>query len=323
MTARPPSSARKHSSARDRPNSKPPAPLALSELPDWMVANDRSLATTAEISELVGIPPASLGSGLKRLRDKGMVFSPARGLYCFVPPEYREAGVTPGPLFIDRMMEFLDRGYYIALRSAVEIHRRMTIGEAPWGSQSEAQDSSERREAEASSTRPSAMPPTYPTNREFQVMVNRQLDMRSINGLVMRFVEDRHLIYAETQAITVPTGIAVISTPEQTAVDLVARPHLVGGLNAVADLLSFLPNLAGEELARVADHRPIAESRRLGYLVERFLPGVDLGALWEFCIRPTAGATKLDPNGPRKGPINNRWGLILNAEIEPTETLTT
>ena len=63
--------------------------LRVSDLPDHLLSRGRFSASTEEIGELTGVPRGDLGPALKRLRDRKLAFSPARGLYCFVPPEYR------------------------------------------------------------------------------------------------------------------------------------------------------------------------------------------------------------------------------------------
>jgi hypothetical protein len=59
----------------------------------------------------VGIPTAHVYPGLQRLRNQGVMFSPARGFHVVIPAEYRAWGALPGELCIDGMMRALGRTY--------------------------------------------------------------------------------------------------------------------------------------------------------------------------------------------------------------------
>jgi hypothetical protein len=52
------------------------------------------------------------------LRAAGQVFSPARGFWVLIPPEFRSWRAVPASRFADVMMRALDRTYYVALLSA-------------------------------------------------------------------------------------------------------------------------------------------------------------------------------------------------------------
>ena len=59
---------------------------------------------------------------LQRLLKKKRIVRVKNGFYIIVPPEYDAWGVLPVPLFIDDLMRFLDRSYYIGLVSAAAMH---------------------------------------------------------------------------------------------------------------------------------------------------------------------------------------------------------
>jgi predicted transcriptional regulator of viral defense system len=256
--------------------------LRASDLPDHLLSQGRFSASTEEISDLTGIARRALGPALKRLRDRQLAFSPARGLYCFVPPEYRSWGVTPGTWMIDDTMRHLGRDYYVGLLSAAELHG--AAHHAP---------------------------------QVFQVLVGVRTADRDIGRLRLRFVLDAHLDRAAVGAHNVPTGTIRVATREQTAVDLVAHHHHAGGWNNVATVLAELEGLEGDELARLAAYRPLAQARRLGWLLDRFAPTVDTAPLVLLARRPSAPPTLLEPAGARVGELDERWALIVNTDVQP------
>jgi predicted transcriptional regulator of viral defense system len=82
-------------------------------------------------------------------------------------------------------------------------------------------------------------------------------------------------------------------------------------------VLVELEDLDGVELARLAARRPLAQARRLGWLLDRFAHGVNIEPLARLTRRPTAPATMLEPSGARTGTVDARWALIVNSDVEP------
>ncbi len=62
------------------------AQTMLRDLPDHLLSEGRSWFTASEAAAAAGIPLAHVYPGLKRLMDRGQVFSPARGFYVPIPP---------------------------------------------------------------------------------------------------------------------------------------------------------------------------------------------------------------------------------------------
>lgn len=259
-----------------------PTRLKVSHLPDYFLSRGRFSASTEEISELTGVPRRDLGPALKRLRDRRLAFSPARGLYCFVPPEYRSWGVVPGMWMIDDTMRHLGHPYYVGLLSAADVHG--AAHQAP---------------------------------QVFQVLVDAQTAARDLGRVRLQFILDAHLGDATVEERNVPTGTVRVATREQTAIDLVAHHRHAGGWSNIATVLSELEGLDGVEIARLAANRPLAQARRLGWLLDRFAPRVDSELLARLARRPTAMPTMLEPGGTRAGGLDARWALIVNTDVEP------
>lgn len=252
------------------------------ELPEYLLSRGQHSATAEEIAELVGWQLASVRSGLARLRSQRRVFSPARGLYVMIPPEYRSWGVVPAANFIDEMMHYLGRGYYVALLSAAAMHG-------------------------ASHQAPMA----------FQAMTDARVADREIGRVRLRFYVSRRLATMPTTTRNTPTGTVTVSTLEATVVDLVQHPRSSGGLSNIATILREIGSLDGDELARISALRPRAHARRLGWMLQRFSPDTDLAALRAHARAGTGPPSTLSPSGPRRGPVDPEWSVWVNTAVEP------
>ncbi|MCZ2110067.1 MAG: type IV toxin-antitoxin system AbiEi family antitoxin [Dehalococcoidia bacterium] len=242
--------------------------------------------TSAEVAELLQIPVDQVRKRLNQQARKQRIFSPARGLWIPIPPEYRTWGAVPATYFIDHLMRFLERDYYVGWLSAAELHG-------------------------AAHQRPQV----------FQVAVNAALAQRDFGRVRLRFVTRSHTKDLPRVQMQTPTGQIWVATPELTALDLVDLPRLSGGLNNVATVLIELaqePRLNPTLLLEIAREFPVATVRRLGYLLERFEADVDLGPLRSLLLsQPRLHDSPLDPRAPLRGERVPAWNVVVNAAVEP------
>jgi len=254
----------------------------LRDLPDHLLSEGTSWFTARDAAQAAGVPLAHVYPGLKRLVDRGQIFSPARGFYVPIPPEFRTWGSVPATHFVDAMMRHLDRRYYVGLLSAAELHG-------------------------AAHQKPQV----------FQVMVERPLAARRNGRTLLSFYARSRLAQVPTQPLITPTGYLVVSTPEATVLDLASRPADGGGLDNVATVLVELAEegtLDIGALEAATKSSTVSALRRVGWMLDRFT-GLDVTEL----RRQTAAAapTMLDPHGGRRGSIDADWGLIINSYVEP------
>lgn len=257
--------------------------LTIKSLPDHLLAQGRYTATTGEIAELLELDKGAVRVGMNRLRKQHLAFSPARGLYGFVPPNYRSWGVLPADWFVDDLMRFLERDYYVSLLSAAAHH-----GAA------------------------------HQRAQVFQVMTDKPTADRDIGRIRLRFFKGRNIALAAREAVSTPTGTMEIASKETTVSDLVAHPRAAAGFDNIATIIREIGRLDGGGLARLSTAHPRSHARRLGWLVENFSESTpDLEAL-ERQAAPNRGVpTPLSPGGPRRGRIANHWGLWIDTDVEP------
>jgi predicted transcriptional regulator of viral defense system len=255
---------------------------SVAELPDALLSEGRYSLTAAEAAELADVPLAHVYPGLARLRSRGALFSPARGFYVVVPPEYRSWGVVPGELFIDGMMQALGRRYYVSLLTAAAMHG--AAHQAP---------------------------------QVFQVMVDRHVPNRDIGRVRLRFYVNEHLDQMAVEEHRVDTGRLRLATRETTLVDLIAHPDESGGLNNLATIIVEIDDIDVVGLARLAMMRSRSVARRLGWLLDQFRDDLDLRPLRETALAPHTYPTRLVRALPARGPIDPSWNLQVNTSVEP------
>ncbi len=256
--------------------------VSIQDLPDLLVSRGRYSASLEEIRELTGLSYAAITSGLQRLRRQRRVFSPTRGLYVVIPPEYRSWGVVPADWFIDDLMCHLGRRYYVALLSAAGYHG--AAHQAP---------------------------------QVFQVMADGRVLDRAIGRVRLRFYASEYTADTPTTMVTVHTGSIPVSSREATVVDLVREPRASGGISNVATILTEIGELDGSALATLAARYGRALARRTGWLVDHYGNCEDLGPLRLAARLDLGEPVLLSPSGPRRGRADPTWRVRMNVVVEP------
>ena len=72
--------------------------------------------------EFKSLSNSALQMGLNRLVKKNKIVSVHKGFYVIVPVEYASRGLLPVISFIDSLMAYLKRPYYVGLLSAAALH---------------------------------------------------------------------------------------------------------------------------------------------------------------------------------------------------------
>ena len=68
------------------------------------------------------VSEAATKRALARLSKKGKIFSVHKSYYLIIDPQHQTKGILPPTLFIDDLMKFVQRPYYVGLLSAAQIH---------------------------------------------------------------------------------------------------------------------------------------------------------------------------------------------------------
>jgi predicted transcriptional regulator of viral defense system len=254
---------------------------------DWieaLPAGGRYVLTRDEAEAVSDASSQAVRMTLHRLKKRGAIVSPRRGFHVLVPPEYRAAGCPPATWFIDDLMGFLGRRYYVALLTAAALHG-------------------------AGHQQPMA----------FQVIADAVERDIVIGRVRIEFHASNLVADAATEEMQTETGTMVVSTPETTAFDLVRFPAASGHWSNVATVLAELadriePSLLAAGASRVAR----TDVQRLGWLLdflgERALANALAAALRGQRVVPTPLNSMRDASD---APLDPSWRVLVNEVVEP------
>ena len=256
--------------------------LRVTDFVDALQRNGRYTFTTAEVAAAVGCSGAALLASLRRLKTKRRLISPRQNFYVVIPLEYQLAGSVPADWFIDGLMAFLRKDYYVGLLSAATLHG-------------------------ASHQQPQV----------FQVVAQEPLRPVLAGRLRIEFHRNRRLASVPCTWVNTPTGRMRISTAEATAVDLVRYPVACGGLSNVCMVLTELAGALDQAgLAAAAQLASTPDVQRLGYLLHQ----VGLPHLAEALQTPLARrrlrTIPLRADMEPEGPVDETWRVVANDVIE-------
>lgn len=259
------------------------ASVRASELPDWALSHGVTSLSTEEVMHLCGLPANQVSQRMASLRKSGKLFSPARGLWIPIPPEYRTWG-APDPInYINDMMAHLDAGYLVGWLTAAERHGA-----------------------------------SHHAAQVFQVATDKVVRARAFGRSRLEFYT-RSYVGLATQSTNLLHKMGVrIASPGTTMLMLVADPDLCGGMSNVANLVVELaeehPSF-GAEVVVDAPLFPDAASRRLGWLLDAYGAGAPDG-LANYCANLASEPSFLSPASARVGKTYQKWKIVVNEEVD-------
>ena len=232
-------------------------------------------------------------NSIHRLAKKKKTQSVWRDFYAVIKPEYGLKGIVPPIEYIDHLMKFLDKDYYIALLSAAALHG--AAHQAPM---------------------------------EFFVISNSRILRDKQKGDVkINFVTKKNIPTQYTTRIMVSSGFVNVSGPELTAFDLITYEKNIGGINRVATVLSELAealnfeNISDEFLKSIN----IAIIQRLGYLLDLFGFEELANALFQksknadIKFRKYPLSVLSEKRNYSNYQSDDKWKIIINEEIDIDE----
>lgn len=250
----------------------------------------RSFTVEEGVLEL-GVSRANLLSSIYRLKKKGELFSPAKGLYIIIPPEYHNLGSIPAEDLVPILMQYKEINYYAGLLTAAMHHG-------------------------ASHQKPQI----------FQIVTDRQISRDLVFGKVkIECIYKKDLTGSLTQDIVVETGYLIISTPEVTTMDLLLYPNRSGGLNHIATILSELIEAIDIDklFTVIVNSKEKAWVQRLGYILdnietfEEIKKKIILKHLQDYLSQEKIFYCPIASEVPILGaPYCKKWMIIENANIE-------
>jgi predicted transcriptional regulator of viral defense system len=254
----------------------------LAEFVARLQADGRYTFDRAEALAALDVSPNALKLAAHRLAGRGALVAPRRGFFVIVPAEYRKVGAPPPSWYVDALMRFQGKPYYVGLVSAAAIH-----GAA------------------------------HHAVQEFHVVTDTPLrpievGRSKIRFFVRRDVEDVPVVKTKTE-----TGEMRVSSPEATAMDLARYPHAAGTENVPTLLAALAPKLHVGMLVAVARHNEPRYVQRLGALLDRVGARGKTAGLARLVARLDPPEVALRPDRPAHGArLDRRWRVRINDVVE-------
>ncbi len=246
-------------------------------------ARGRLTFSLEEVKAEFGISDKAINQSIYRLKTKKQVVQLRKGFYAIIPPTYSKQGILPANLFIDDLMQYLHRRYYVALLSAAALH-----GAAH------------------------QQPMEYFAITEKPALRNIHTPKLKLNFFVKKEWDDTYVDSIKTDA-----GYIKVSSPELTAFDLLYYIESIGINRAVTVIKELKETIKPSKLSRLAKAYPlVAAIQRLGYILEQLNDATLANALWNVIKDKKLFAVHLYPGSAKNTLPNTKWKIIENVHIE-------
>ena len=233
----------------------------------------------------------SIKLALKRLVDKKKIISMSKGFYIIIPPAYQNLGILPPAIFMDDLMEYLNRPYYISLLSAASLYG-------------------------AAHQQPqvyfvcTSLPSMRDTNKK---------------GIHIKYVSKRNFPDSFIVQKKTESGYVNVSEPILTCIDLINYHKTIGGFNRLVTVINELSeeinkNQITSDILHLASN---ADIQRLGYLWEYECNQAELADVLFNMLKESSHYMKTyklnSTKVLQKKNIKNRWKINVNTKIEIDE----
>ncbi len=247
------------------------------------LSKGRYAVTLSELQQKFETSDKAILQSVFRLKSRNQLAQVRKEFYVIIPPQYSNRGMVPPSLFIADLMQFLKRDYYVALLSAAALHG-------------------------AGHQQP----------MEFQVMTKKPPLRRIKNNklYISFFVKSKWALENITQKKT-ETGYINVTSPSQTAFDLIHYNKKIGGLNRIIPIFEDLTeSIKASELNRTAKGQKIPDIQRLGYLLEVLGMASQASTLYNKVKNIQLREIPLSlAHKNRGGKVNPKWNIIINTEL--------
>jgi len=254
----------------------------LEDFTDDLRRDGRYTFTIEEVRNHLKITEEAVKKALNRMTNKGKITPVRKGFYLIVPPEYSIQKTLPSSMFIDQLMNYLRKPYYVGLLNAASFHGA-----------------------------------SHQAPQEFFVITEKP-PLRSIkkgnlkvNFIIKANIKEEFLEKRKTEA-----GYIKVSCPELTAVDLLIYEKSIGGINRCFTLLHELQEAMRPSVLKKVIFKdvPAPVLQRLGYLLDLIHPD---GKLSEVVFDTLKGSylrsTPLKTGKSIVGCfVNDKWRVIEN-----------
>lgn len=230
----------------------------------------------------------SVRNMLSRLVSKGVLVSIWKGFYVIVPFKYAARRIVPPELYLDDLMKFLNRPYYVGLLNAAAFYG-------------------------AAHQQPQTLS---------VLTCNPSIRDSNKKGNMICFFVKKEIRPSLLKPFKTETGYLQVSTPELTAADLITYQKEVGGLNRVSTVLNELSGSLNFKNVKSEffENNPISSIQRLGFLLEEIMQKPDLSN--DLFLKAKENRCKFQKVPLKYGKtidnknVNKKWRIVVNELIE-------
>ncbi len=262
---------------------------SLSEFTTKIQSRGQQMFTVNEAVQALGKPVRAVRQSLARLKKKGEIVSPLKGLYVVVPPSDLNMGCINEQDLLVLLMEHLRVNYYVAFLSAGQFYG-------------------------ASHQKPMVL----------QVVAEKKMRRLQCGHVRIWFTYKKDISSIPVNKKVIHSGDLIVSTPEATAMDIITHPNQSVGINNIATVLSEL--IEEIEISKLIDMANIvgenAWVQRMGYILENINSIVEdkrkkmIIALQNYLATKKLSYVPLSSSEPRRGTHIKRWKIIENTTVE-------
>ena len=230
-------------------------------------------------------------TAINRLVKAHKIISPAKGFYVIVPVEYVLSGIVPATFYIEQMMSYLSRDYYIALLNASAFYG-------------------------AAHQRP----------QTFSIVHNGGNIKNGVRaGIQYQFLKQKTIDGTFIRKHKSKLGTINVSSPELTALDLIEHSSSIGGLNRACSVLEEL--IESVDFKGIGNGffsiYGVPTYQRLGYVLEEVLDASEQADILYDRLRALKKTVRAIPlkagKSSNESELNKRWKVYINHIIEIDE----
>jgi predicted transcriptional regulator of viral defense system len=268
----------------------------LNNINDWILYRSKRGKLTFSRQELVAdfsyLSEQTVKNNLNLLIKKGEIFPVFKGFYSVIPVDYALMGIVPPEFYINDLMKYLNRPYYVSLLNAAAFYG-------------------------AAHQKPQVFSiiTSLPTLR----------DTTKKNTRIVFISTRKEIPQKWLKTIRGENGDFYVSRPELTAADIITFQKEIGGLNRACTVLYELIEVVrfGKLDKTFFDYVPTSTIQRLGYLLENELERPEqAGILFSKAQTHTCRFQKipLKYSKPTEDcETDAKWKIIVNEKIETDE----
>ena len=245
----------------------------------------RYCITLTELQENSNLSYKAIQQSIFRAKTNKKIAQIRQGFYVIIPPEYSISGILPVYLYIDDLMIYLKRNYYLGLFSAAILHG-----------------------AGHQQTMNTQLVIEQPSLRKIK---NKKLEIESFTK---NSWNKNDIIEKKTDA-----GYIKVSSPELTALDLIYFHKRIGGINRTLAILEELSEIINpikmlETALRYNSHTTI---QRLGFLFDNvFNEDIIANSLFKVLKNTNIKKIPLSLLSHGQGENNEKWNVVINTDLD-------